>query len=342
MGGFRRLVLVAHLVLAATVGTNILVTPVTASDGGATVVDTITVEAPTNGGSLAVSDIGVFNPDGGTALIEPGTPSEESVTYTGVDAAVGSLLGLVRTAPRDHPAGAPISASTIPTPCEILDNPPTDTTIVPEACDAVDARVDALEEEVIQCTSGVLLECLPPVLDCTSGVLLECLPPIDACEDDFCGVIDDVCAATNGCDVWEPLPGVDVDATDAVLAVTPDHGDCTATSGGVFRSGRLIGGDGSFDCTANQHIIVTVKIVVKVKTAGVWDEFAVSAAAAESSCCIGAGASAACTPGSNFKYRVVTAGKAANSEGDVVHEDKDRGWDTVDRIQCPTGLTFVL
>lgn len=327
VNGQARAVVGIWLVLVTALSGFAVATPVAATESAAVLTAAVSTVSPGNGGSLALSDVGQFSDGGGVAVIEPGSVTEEPFAYTGVDADTASLVGITRPVPQEHPAGASVTTSVL-TPCELLEEGPN--TVLSEVCWRVDEEVDEAEAEVMETVS------------CVTGTdePARCIP-IDLCEPEGC--VPDPCPATNGCDLSEPVPGVDVDPTDAVLALVPDdHESCEADSGAVGRDGRFVWGDGSFECTAPQHFIVTVKVVVKVKVAGAWGEFAAAGAAAESSCCIGVLARAACSPGTNFKYRVVTAGKAANSEGKVVHEDKDRGWDTVDRIACPEDVPFLL
>lgn len=63
-----------------------------------------------------------FDTEGGTAVIEPWTDTEEVVTYEGVDEDTDELVGITRAAVAfDHPAGAFVQAGAKPTRWKVLD-----------------------------------------------------------------------------------------------------------------------------------------------------------------------------------------------------------------------------
>lgn len=75
----------------------------------ATLARSVTAVAPGLGQSLELDSVGSFDADGGMAVIEPGTPREEVVSYSATDAAASALVGIAR-GPRAiaHRQGSPI------------------------------------------------------------------------------------------------------------------------------------------------------------------------------------------------------------------------------------------
>lgn len=59
---------------------------------------------------LKLADVSSFHDDGGEAVVEPNTASEEQVTYGDVDRSSNELLGIERTAPVAHVEGAVIES----------------------------------------------------------------------------------------------------------------------------------------------------------------------------------------------------------------------------------------
>ena len=64
--------------------------------GPATLAEGVTESSPASGGNLLVSSVAGFDPDGGEAVIEPGTSGEEYVSFDGVDVQGRALLGISR------------------------------------------------------------------------------------------------------------------------------------------------------------------------------------------------------------------------------------------------------
>jgi hypothetical protein len=83
-------------------------TPASAADD-ATLTQDVTPEDPPYNGNLSVSSVSAFNPDGGTAVFEPDTASEETFTYTSTDPESLILTGVRRESPATHPAGSVVA-----------------------------------------------------------------------------------------------------------------------------------------------------------------------------------------------------------------------------------------
>lgn len=61
---------------------------------------------PTSDGTIYLDHVTGLAPDGGTGVLEPGTPKEELFSYEGVDFALNSVLGVSRPRPVEHAKGA--------------------------------------------------------------------------------------------------------------------------------------------------------------------------------------------------------------------------------------------
>lgn len=108
---------------AVLVSVGLLVTVVALDAGtsaaqaaGSNVTHEVTPTDPGEGGQLALEDATAFAPDGGDAIFEPGTASEEHFTYSSTDGI--HLLGVSRPHPINHPQGSFVAAQTAtePTP----------------------------------------------------------------------------------------------------------------------------------------------------------------------------------------------------------------------------------
>lgn len=104
-------------------------------------VEEITSETPADGGSLALTSVADFSPEGGVAVLEAGTSSEERISYTGVYVDANELVGVTRGSSIAHPAGAPIMAyapDPVPSPTPTT-SPATDETSSGEPTDSQSA-----------------------------------------------------------------------------------------------------------------------------------------------------------------------------------------------------------
>lgn len=89
-----------------------------AQAAGSTLTHDVSPTDPGEGGHLGLEDTSAFAPDGGEAILQPGTASEERFTYSGTDGT--HLLGVSRPNPMSHPQGAIVevqpAAESSPTP----------------------------------------------------------------------------------------------------------------------------------------------------------------------------------------------------------------------------------
>lgn len=97
-----------------------LVFPVTAvapasaqepDEAQAVLVGAITPEAPGDGGSIRVDAVDGFEAEGGIVVIDPGTDSEETMTYDGVDPVSNELVGVTRPGALPHEDGALVTTT---------------------------------------------------------------------------------------------------------------------------------------------------------------------------------------------------------------------------------------
>ena len=97
--------LVTGLMVAGAVASN-------ADPEGVELVDAVAAETSGDDAFAAVVAVDAFEPDGGEAVFEPGTDSEERFTYKTVDANTKRLVGLTRPTPLSHPVGALVAPVT--------------------------------------------------------------------------------------------------------------------------------------------------------------------------------------------------------------------------------------
>lgn len=142
----------------------------------------------------SLTNVAGFNPDGGEALFEPGTPNEERFQYTSVDPDANRLVGFVRPVPLDHPAGAVVQAD--PSDPAATPSPESSPSDEPESSDeggdpSASSTGDAVEEssaaesESASVDSAVIDE----VVDAVGGAVGS------PCGSVNCGeIVDDPCA----------------------------------------------------------------------------------------------------------------------------------------------------
>jgi hypothetical protein len=66
----------------------------------------ITADSPANGGDVLLDSLSSFEPGPGQAVIDPGNPNEETVTFNGIGTDPIRLFGVTRSAPLAHLQGA--------------------------------------------------------------------------------------------------------------------------------------------------------------------------------------------------------------------------------------------
>lgn len=123
---------------------SLLVASAQATEPGGYLVTEVTSDHPTSGGSLELDDIGSFDPDGGTAVIDSGGDSEETISYEKVDADNRLLTNISRPQPKSHAAGTFVSlsqATPSPTP-EPANSPSSEPTPSPYPEDANPSPAD--------------------------------------------------------------------------------------------------------------------------------------------------------------------------------------------------------
>lgn len=103
--------------------------PSLAQGPGAELAEALSADAVGPGVYVSITSVDEFPAEGGEAIFEPGTESEETFRYSSVDAEGNRLVGLDRPSPIDHPSGAFVQApddEVDPSPEPTAESPPGD------------------------------------------------------------------------------------------------------------------------------------------------------------------------------------------------------------------------
>lgn len=206
-----------------------------ASDLSTTLSSPLSESATGPGATVHVEDLSVFEPSGGTVVIDPETAEEETLTYSGVAVDTNELLGLDRQQPTSHEVGAVIekavgSTTSEPTPSQAPQATPSPSPSEetadhqPSSDGAAQPQpesAEAVEQEVCDPTRSVCLVVPADVGDPTdcSGTgslvceLVEDPPPIDTtpCDGSPTSLV---------CDLVQDPPPVDTTPCDDAPAAT--------------------------------------------------------------------------------------------------------------------------
>lgn len=79
-----------------------------ATESGSYITEEMTETHPAAGGSLQINSVTQFDPNGGTAVVDPGTDDQESLVYSGVSDQENSLIGVERDRALGHDMGSVI------------------------------------------------------------------------------------------------------------------------------------------------------------------------------------------------------------------------------------------
>lgn len=368
-------VIVVAVFVAGVVGA---IDPVGGASEPAHLSQAITAASPASGGDLLVDSIAAFEPGWGQAVVDPGTASEEILSYNGIGTDPLRLFGVNRENPVDHAEGAIVAplggdgehdlsppmddhdavdvgedqsaseaATAAPTGAVgAADSAATTTSENASASD--DAQPTAPDSDIIYeicqqflqgCDRDAIVASVRSEICLVNSLLCDavsCTPP--ACippPPDPCTVSATVC----GIDVdIDPLGVVD-DGVNIVDNVPDLHGHCTATTVDVYQNGSKVVGDGVFYCQRDavyiQHNELDIKVCLHTRTipGGVWVQGPCDGKPAYDADQVGDNVSMPCLEGKN-KYRLSTEGWAYNDDGDLVHHDKDKGYNYTETFTC--------
>ena len=175
--------------------------PASAADD-ATLTQDVTPEDPPYDGNLSISSVSAFDPDGGTAVFEPGTDSEESFTYTSTDSETLILTGVRRESPVSHPKGSVVAPAQAASP----ESPEPDTPSATPSPTASDGMPSPSEGGGVDGTAGQ--------------------PDMAGAQSSSAGMIPDPCEILQ-CETGDPCTeGKACDAVDAIVAAVES---CTRT-----------------------------------------------------------------------------------------------------------------
>ncbi|MDQ4025558.1 MAG: hypothetical protein M3217_08735 [Actinomycetota bacterium] len=215
--------------------------------------------------SVTLDDVTAFSTGGGTAVFEPGSPNQETFSYTSADPDTNQLIGLTRVAPADHQAGAFV-AVTAGVPAQI--EPVAPVTTAPPGADAAESGVDPLGDVVVECTDDSCGDAgLDELVSATCDVgacdaVGEPLGPWSACDLDRDDDVDETCPDAH--DLVDTVWDTDVEPADL---------ECTASVSGpdISSGGGMTTGRGSFDC-GEYVAVVEITVCLHRNDGGGWVE----------------------------------------------------------------------
>lgn len=304
-----------------------------AEDVGGTLTGPVTAGSVGEAASVALDDVTAFSPGGGTAVFEPGSPDQETFSYTSADPDSNQLIGLTRVAPADHEAGAFVATTAgVAAPVE----PVAPVATAPPGADATESGEDPVDEVVAACTDASCEGTGPDEIvgaTCELGACDAAGDPLgawSACDLDRDDEVDETCPDPH--DLVDTVWDTDVGPADL---------ECTASvSGpGISAGGSMTIGRGTFDC--GEHVtFVKITVCLHRNMAGKWVEMGCR----EKQKMIGEGGvwgsvskkiAEPCLRQKEAVYRIRARGWAVDGGGEgKVDEDRDSAKATA-KLYCP-------
>lgn len=158
-----------------------------AQTAGAELTEPVPAELAGPDAFVTVTDVSAFPPSG-DALFEAGTPNEERFTYSAVDSDLNRLVGLSRSSPGAHAAGAPVA------PLEAADQgEPEPATTEAEPSSGTPPQTTSTEGDGDDGAAGDMACADPTPDDCaeSGGSTTRDLPECDV-QSVLCEIVDEV------------------------------------------------------------------------------------------------------------------------------------------------------